>query len=344
MGKRTVVLIVAFVLASVSAYAIYSFLSNVEEDAQAEQQRVSIFRAAQLLPEGLAGEDALAPNIIVDSETLSEFLPPNAISDRGSLQATLVGRVAAGPISEGQIITTDLWVDPIEQVDRLSTLISEGKQAISVRPDEVRSVAGFVLPGDHINVVATVTLDVNDIVEFLANPLGREVLGVTEIFEPLEKLAEVLQAEQDGGGGSPPEVGEGTVPPEQAETTGLLEDLVRALPKTIDITKIVLQNVEVVAVGDQARVLQDDGSIIIETIGTADLNVEENVPEQLGNQIMTLEVTAEEAEKVAFVFEKTSVWLTLVPPDYVPVETDGITLDDVIDVFERIIATFDSGS
>jgi hypothetical protein len=40
--------------------------------------------------------------------------------------------------------------------------------------------------------------------------------------------------------------------------------------------------------------------------------------------LLTLEVTAQEAERLVFAFEKGSVWLTLVPGDFIPVATEGI--------------------
>jgi len=35
----------------------------------------------------------------------------------------------------------------------LSSLLEEGKRAVTVRVDDVRGVAGFILPGDHVDVV-----------------------------------------------------------------------------------------------------------------------------------------------------------------------------------------------
>jgi pilus assembly protein CpaB len=35
----------------------------------------------------------------------------------------------------------------------LSSLIEEGKRAVTVRVDDVRGVAGLILPGDHVDVV-----------------------------------------------------------------------------------------------------------------------------------------------------------------------------------------------
>ena len=41
----------------------------------------------------------------------------------------------------------------------------------------------------------------------------------------------------------------------------------------------------------------------------------------------TLEVTPEQAERIAFSFENGSVWMTLVPADFIEVDTDGVTIE-----------------
>ena len=75
------------------------------------------------------------------------------------LDATLAGNVAAGPISEKQVITTDLWISPSEIADiSLSESLEQGKVAIAFRPDEVSAVGGFIRPGDRINLMASASI------------------------------------------------------------------------------------------------------------------------------------------------------------------------------------------
>jgi hypothetical protein len=45
--------------------------------------------------------------------------------------------------------------------------------------------------------------------------------------------------------------------------------------------------------------------------------------------VFTLEVTPEQAERIAFSFENGSVWMTLVPSDFVEVETQGVTIESL---------------
>ena len=52
--------------------------------------------------------------------------------------------------------------------------------------------------------------------------------------------------------------------------------------------------------------------------------------EDTGNStVFTLEVTPDQAERIVYAFENGSVWLTLVPEDFVEVETDGVTINNL---------------
>ena len=45
--------------------------------------------------------------------------------------------------------------------------------------------------------------------------------------------------------------------------------------------------------------------------------------------VFTVEVTPEQAERIVFSFENGSVWMTLVPADFIEVDTDGVTIESL---------------
>ena len=61
-------------------------------------------------------------------------------------------RVALTPIENGEPILRVKITAP-GQRGSLSTLLDEGKRAVTVRVDDVRGVAGFILPSDRVDVV-----------------------------------------------------------------------------------------------------------------------------------------------------------------------------------------------
>jgi len=61
-------------------------------------------------------------------------------------------RVALGPIQRDELILKTKITGPGQRAS-LSALLDQGKRAVTVRVDDVRGVAGFVLPGDRVDVV-----------------------------------------------------------------------------------------------------------------------------------------------------------------------------------------------
>lgn len=89
MGKRTMVLVVALVLAAAAAFSVWAYLGSVENDIKAEIVEVPVFRARSLIASGIEG--TLAFEQVEESTENAEFVPPAAIQDRASLDEALAG-------------------------------------------------------------------------------------------------------------------------------------------------------------------------------------------------------------------------------------------------------------
>jgi pilus assembly protein CpaB len=77
-------------------------------------------------------------------------LPDRAVSD----PSKLVGRVATTPILKGEAIL-EAKLASSEAGAGLAALLPAGMRAVAVRVDDVVGVAGFVHPGDHVDVIVT---------------------------------------------------------------------------------------------------------------------------------------------------------------------------------------------
>ncbi len=174
MGRRAVVLVVALVLAGIAAFSIFQFLSGVQADVEAGQEQVPVFRAVGPIPEGTEGSTILQAETVsfVESTEQKQDLPADAITTRDELEATLSGKVAAGPISGNQVLTRNQWVQLTVDITPLSELIGAGKQAITIAPGQVEGVNGFVRPGDRINAIITLDIALN------LTAVGQPTLGV----------------------------------------------------------------------------------------------------------------------------------------------------------------------
>jgi len=116
----------------------------------------------------------------------------------------------------------------------------------------------------------------------------------------------------------------------------LTDEELQALEEELEqgiISRFVLQGLPVLAVGDEIRADEEAD----QTVTVTTLPVEgEEAAQQVQRGVLTLEVTPEEAERIVYTFSTGTVWLTLVPEDFVPVPTDGITRDNLFDAAEEL--------
>jgi Flp pilus assembly protein CpaB len=297
MVKRTVVLIVALVLAGIAAFSIWQYLQGVDEDAREGLRLVPVLRATQDLPARTPGNSVIDESLFEVSEESFDFLPgPSpertvAFTSQEELTARLRDRFAIGPISRNQILTSDQWEDAVEApvVESLAQIISPGKQAITVQLDATRAVGGFIRPNDRVNMIVTIQ----------APRLELEGLGDEEITdENLRDILDQIAEAQDS-----------------------------------EFSRFLLQGIPVLAVGDQKRTGDpafDNAVGRVQSVVNEDGTVTE-AGEGVQFGLLTLEVTAQEAERLAFAFEKGSVWMTLVPEDFIPVATDGINRENLFE-------------
>ncbi|MCL4502916.1 MAG: Flp pilus assembly protein CpaB [Deltaproteobacteria bacterium] len=107
-----------------------------------------------------------------------ELIPPQAASALNQVD----GRVVISPISSGEPILLSKLA-PVGTAAGLSSLMEENKRAFTIRVDDVSGVAGFLHPGDKVDVLADVKvkgLDENFSKTILQNI---KVLSTGQIWE-----------------------------------------------------------------------------------------------------------------------------------------------------------------
>ena len=301
MGRRAIVLLVALILAGLAAWAVWNFMQNVRGEAEAGQEQVTVFRAGTGgIAEGTEGNILISDfdgggALIVPGVDEVEDVPLDAVQSEEELRQVLTHRIAAGPISEQGIITRSQWADVSVDIQPLAEQIASGNQAITISTSDIQGINGFVEAGDRINMIISLDIEFDLI--------------------PIE--------------GAP------TLPPAEGEEPVEGEEVEEAV--TVTYTRYVLQGLNVLAAGRDIREEEDEdltGQIEADTdpAGTgAEPATGTEVPEEeQGNStVFTLEVTPDQAERIVFAFENGSIWLTLVPEDFVEVETDGVTIDNL---------------
>jgi Flp pilus assembly protein CpaB len=292
-------LVVALVLAGVAAFSIFQYLTNIENEFREGREEIRVFRAVQQLAEGTEGSFVLQNRgvLYTPGTEQRDDIPADAITatsedDEAALQQVLEGRVAAGPISANSVLTQSQWVELTVQITPLAELLAEGTQAITISPGAIQGVNGFVQAGDRINAIITLSID----------------------FQ-LTALAE-----------DAPDFGIPVEEPVEGEETE--DDVV-----SVTYTRYVLQGLRVIAVGTDVRPDPDAPPTVDATGAATDAAVQGADPaaEAIASTVFTLEVTPDIAERLVFAQQAGALYYTLVPPDFVEVDTLGVTIENLFE-------------
>ena len=150
-SRRWVILAVAVVLGIIAGGLVYNYVQGVEDDVAQEAQKVRVYKLAANIPKGTFAEDAFANGWIEEGEIAAEFRPATAITDPSQIE----GKVAIADLAANQVVVTDQFVSQATALATTSQLLSQNQVAITISVDQIRGVAGLLVPGDFVNVLVT---------------------------------------------------------------------------------------------------------------------------------------------------------------------------------------------
>jgi pilus assembly protein CpaB len=171
--KPSVLIAVALILGAIAAFMVSKSLGI---GGSASNGPTVVIAGATINP-GVV----IAPGQMKTMAWGSPILPEGSFND----PAKLSGRVAKQPISAGEPIT-ESKLAAADSRGGLSSVITPGKRAISVRVNDVIAVAGFTLPGSFVDVMVN-TRDAND------NPRSRIILNRVKVLA----IAQETSADQN---------------------------------------------------------------------------------------------------------------------------------------------------
>jgi pilus assembly protein CpaB len=136
----------------------------------------------------------LSPDNVTEAPWSSSAIPTGAFRSKADLFKE-GRRVVLASIESNEPILASRITGP-GQKGGLSALIDPGMRAVAVRVDDVRGVAGFVTPGDRVDVVLTRKEDRGGASGSYADVLLQDVkvLGVDQIANASEEKASVAKA------------------------------------------------------------------------------------------------------------------------------------------------------
>ncbi|HEY6223322.1 MAG TPA: Flp pilus assembly protein CpaB [Gemmatimonadales bacterium] len=141
------ILLLALISGGAAAYLALAYLRDrTPRLMAAEAPRVQVAVAARDLPLGTV----LAPADVRMIDWLGSAVPPGYLHS----SQDAVGRGIISSVKANEMLL-DSRLAPRGSGAGLAITIPDGQRAVSVRVDDVIGVAGFVLPGTHVDVVVT---------------------------------------------------------------------------------------------------------------------------------------------------------------------------------------------
>ena len=173
-----------------------------KETVKVESEAVPVPVAAADLPWGTKIKSEMIKTIPFLKESLPEGYVPDANA--------LMGRVLIAPLKTNDPVTEHRLAPTSVTVGGVSAVIKPGKRAIAVKGDKVIGISGFILPGNRVDVLVTMT-----------NP--RTKSEVTKlVLENVPILATGTQIQENGKGEpAPVDVYTLEVAPEEGEKLAL---------------------------------------------------------------------------------------------------------------------------
>ena len=148
MGRRTLLLVAALVVAALGTTMVFLYVNGVNDRALADQKPVQVLVATAPIAIGTTARDAQ------NSGALEQRTISRVSAARGALSdiTPIADEVALGPIFVGEQIIEAKFGQP---GSTSSLPIPEGKLAVSVQLADPARVAGFVAPGSDVAIFLT---------------------------------------------------------------------------------------------------------------------------------------------------------------------------------------------
>ena len=150
-SRRTLVLLAAVAVGAVAAFALFNYVRGVEDRANEGAERVQVFVVREAIAKGVPGSQAREEGLIAQDEIPREFLPETAIQSLEQIE----GKVALNALAPNQPVVEGMFVDPAESQVGFAQRLDGDEVAITISVDDVRGVAGLLVPGDEVNILVT---------------------------------------------------------------------------------------------------------------------------------------------------------------------------------------------
>ena len=201
----------AVILAGIAGLGAYAWLEQVETDLREEMQGTHRAQSVVVANEDIPAGTALAAESVRLVSFPTEAIPEGVFDDVSRVSGRIV--VASlrrnEPVLEPKLAPVDVTRGGI------AVLTGQDKRAMAVHVDEVVAVAGFIQPGDRVDVLATLHTD-----EDKSRPVTKIILENVPVLATGERATDASKT-APAGNAEDPHVMTLEVSPPEAEQLAL---------------------------------------------------------------------------------------------------------------------------
>ncbi len=182
MQSRILAILVAIVLAMVAVMALVVYVHSADRRAISGQQPVDVFVAKSLIQAGLSGRQAQNRGLIEQVQLPRKAVAAGAVTDL----TAIADKTAAVDIVAGEQLINRRWVSADVAEGQHLLPIPADRQAVSVAVEGAKQVAGFITPGDHVDVIVSYNAQRYDASD---KPVGSAIPHSTLLLQDVPVLA-----------------------------------------------------------------------------------------------------------------------------------------------------------
>jgi len=203
--KSAIPFLLSLVIAVSGGVFIYTWIQQQQKPVQVVKKEADIIMIAAAAIDLQSGTK-LTKEMIKETAFLRESMPKGSFLNAGKL----VDRVVVSSLKQGEPIVEHRLAPENVQIGGVSAILSKGKRAVAVKGDKVIGISGFIMPGNRVDVLVTLT---EPKMKLEKTKLVLENILVLATGEQLEKNSK--------GNQSPVDVYTLEVAPEEAEKLAL---------------------------------------------------------------------------------------------------------------------------
>lgn len=156
MGRRTIAIIIAVILALAAAGLVYWYVSSVRGEKTVQEVLSTVLIATADIPARTTGEAIVSKRLVAEQQVTTRLVAPGALTDQAQLQE----KVLSANVAKGQQIVASQLETP--ETQSLAFRVKKGMRAVAVPVDRPKGVGGNIAVGDRVDVIVTFKYDVLD--------------------------------------------------------------------------------------------------------------------------------------------------------------------------------------